>query len=270
MSFELIKNKDNVDIQKMVYSGDKLTPEMAKIPEFLPKKNFSFYIVGLPGSGKSTILNTLLCASGRKKKNSDDKGPCFYYKQFDRVHIFSPSISTQTKPFKLSPERIHPDFDPELLASIIKECCDGANINCMFVFDDVIRAINNNGGENAKVLHKMLLNRRHITHNPDDDDEEAISGCSSIITSQRYNLLPMYIRSSGISHLILLKVTNQKDLKDIHQEVAPELTFDMFKEICKFCWEEPHEFLYIIMGEHPSAKYHKNFDRIKIEEVDLA
>ena len=266
MIFTLKKNKDNVEIETVKYAGDKISDDMKNIPQFLPKKNASFYIVGRPRSGKSTLLYSLLCSDGRKIKNKEKHKAKFYYKIFERVYIFSPSIKTSEKPFPLPPENIFEDYDPEILNALIENLAQDENMNCCFVFDDVIKSLNANGGQNAKLLMKLLLNRRHILYNPNDTDEDHISGCSSIITSQRYNLLPMFIRSSGISHLILFKITNMKDLNDVWIENAPEMDFKQFKRICDYVWDEPHNFLYIILDADITEKFHKNFDRIELTE----
>lgn len=264
--FRLQKNKDNCDIDPIKYAGDRISDDMKAIPEFLPKIGFSFYIVGRPRSGKSTLLNSMLCSDGRKIRNSNQHKSKFYYKIFDKVFIFSPSIKTSTKKFPLPDKNIYDDYDPEILTNLIENISQIENINCAFIFDDVIKTLNKNGGENANILHKMLLNRRHILYNPDDTNEDNISGCNTFITSQRYNLLPMTIRTSGISHLILFKITNQKDLNDVWVENSPELSFKQFKKICEFCWDEPHNFLYMILDEDITRKFHKNFDRIQIDE----
>jgi len=264
--FNIKKNKCNVEIEPIKYSGDRINDDMKSIPEFLPKSCFSFYIVGRPRCGKSTLLNALLCSDGRKIKNKNQHKPKFYYKIFERVYIFSPSIKTSTKKFPLPEQNIFDDYNPIILQELINNIGQDENLNCAFVFDDVIKTLNKQGGENASILHKMLLNRRHILYNPNDEDPEHISGCNSFITSQRYNLLPMTIRTSGISHLILFKITNQKDLTDIWVENANEMTFKQFKKICDYVWNEPHSFLYIILDEDISKKYHKNFDRIEIDE----
>jgi len=266
MNFNIRKNKNNVEIEPIKYNGDRINEDMKSIPEFLPKINFSFYIVGRPRSGKSTLLNSLLCSDGRKIRNQNKNKSKFYYKLFERVYIFSPSIKTSSKPFPLPPENIFDDYDPEILNNLIENIAKDENLNCAFIFDDVISKINKNNGENSKNLHRMLLNRRHILYNPNDLDDEHISGCSSFITSQRYNLLPLTIRTSGISHLILFKITNQKDLNDVWVECANEMDFKQFKKICDFVWKEPHNFLYIILDEDISRKYHRNFDLIELDE----
>ena len=269
MDFEIKKNKCNTQIEPIKYIGDRISDDMKCIPEFLPKTGFSFYIVGRPRSGKSTLLNALLCSDGRKIKNLDQHKPKFYYKIFERVYIFSPSIKTSTKKFPLPEQNIFDDYDSEILTNLINNIAQDENLNCCFVFDDVIKSLNKHNGENSNVLHKMLLNRRHILYNPNDTDVDHISGCNSFITSQRYNLLPMTIRTSGISHLILFKITNMKDLNDVWVENANEMSFKQFKKICDYVWHEPHNFLYIILDDDLSKKYHKNFDRIILSEEYL-
>src|SRR6056300_1744338 len=106
MNFTIRKNKDNVELEPIKYNGDRINEDMKLIPEFLPKINFSFYIVGRPRSGKSTLLNSLLCNDGRKIRNQNKNKSKFYYKLFERVYIFSPSIKTASKPFPLPPENI--------------------------------------------------------------------------------------------------------------------------------------------------------------------
>ena len=125
--------------------------------------NFSFYIVGRPKSGKSTLLHHLLCSDGRKIKNKNLHKPKFYYKQFDKVIIFSPSIKTSSKPFPLPKKNIHDEYEPELLQDVIEEIQDeDQNQNVCMVFDDVIKSLQK-GGENAgRVLHKLLLNRSEL------------------------------------------------------------------------------------------------------------
>lgn len=267
-NFEIEKNKNNVDITTCKYNGDKLNDSMKLIPSPLPKKNFSMYIVGRPASGKSTLLNSLLCNDGRKLKCGGHKSR-FYYKVYDMIFIFSASLATCDNPPKIPENRIFDTFDGELLNEILDLIKEGDNKNCLFVFDDVISSIGKNTNENVNVLHKMLLNRRHITHNEFDDNEEHLSGCSSIICSQRYNLLPLYIRSSGISHLILFKVSNLKDLQDIHIETSSEMDFKLFKKLTDFAWNEPHNFLYIILDAPIEDKFYKNFDKILLTEKDL-
>ncbi len=57
-----------------------------------------------------------------------------------------------------------------------------------------------------------------------------------------------------------------KDLNDVWVENANEMSFKQFKAICDYVWSEPHSFLYIILDEDISRKYHRNFDRIELDE----
>jgi hypothetical protein len=209
--FELQKNLSNTEISHIRYEGDKLHVDMVDIPEFLPKKNFSFYIVGRPKSGKSTLLHHLLCSDGRKIKNKNLHKPKFYYKQFDKVIIFSPSIKTSSKPFPLPKKNIYDEYEPELLQEVIEEIQDeGQNQNVCMVFDDVIKSLQK-GGENAgRVLHKLLLNRREINRLQKKIDELGMT------------LVPkdLYINGQGKVKLTicLSKGKRQYDKREVLQE----------------------------------------------------
>ena len=44
------------------------------------------------------------------------------------------------------------------------------------------------------------------------------------------------------------------------------MDFKQFKRICDYVWDEPHNFLYIILDADITQKFHKNFDRIELNE----
>ena len=115
MDFDIKKNRSNTQIEAIKYAGDRINDDMKCIPEYLPRCNFSFYIIGRPRSGKSTLLNALLCSDGRKIKNKEEHRPKFYYKIFERVYVFSPSIKTSTKKFPLPEQNIFSDYDSDIL-----------------------------------------------------------------------------------------------------------------------------------------------------------
>ena len=68
---------------------------------------------------------------------------------------------------------------------------------------------------------------------------------------------------------MLFKITNMKDLQDVWIETANELTFPQFKKICDWVWSEPHSFVYMVLDEDITKKFHKNFDRIILNEEYL-
>ena len=81
-----------INISKFDFSCDD---EDCSIPEPLPRKSFSMLIVGKPGMGKTNLLLNLITKQGKA-----------FNKKFDKVFIFSPSLSTikGDDPFELIPE----------------------------------------------------------------------------------------------------------------------------------------------------------------------
>ena len=56
---EIIKN-DRIKLKLIRQTIDDLDPDLEKIEEPLPKKSMAMYIVGAPGSGKTSLLLSLL------------------------------------------------------------------------------------------------------------------------------------------------------------------------------------------------------------------
>ena len=64
-----------------------------------------------------------------------------------------------------------------------------------------------------------VLNRRHVMQNPAENGQ---SGLSIIITSQKYNGLPLYLRTN-MSHIVCFATKNQKELSAIKDELLGDL-----------------------------------------------
>ena len=81
-----------IKISKFDFSCDE---EDSSIPEPLPRKSFSMLIVGKPGMGKTNLLLNLITKQGKA-----------FNRKFDKVFIFSPSLSTikGDDPFELIPD----------------------------------------------------------------------------------------------------------------------------------------------------------------------
>ena len=87
-------------------------------PHPLPVKSFALYIVGQPGSGKTTLWNSLLVSHPTKKKPMTPK---FYYKFFDKVFLISNSLqSLNLKLLKLNEDRLYNKFSDDILQNDIK------------------------------------------------------------------------------------------------------------------------------------------------------
>ena len=99
------------------------------IPKPLPQRGgFAMLIVGRPGYGKTSLINSLVCKSGK----------CFNRK-FDRVFIWSPSMITmEGDPYELvPPEQKFEEATFENIQGVLDEIKDTGE-KILFIFDDVI------------------------------------------------------------------------------------------------------------------------------------
>ena len=218
----------------------------------LPKR-FSMYLVGSPASGKTTLLTSLLLAHPTTKNKNANR---YYYKFFDRVEIISGSIQTlPIEKFGLPPDQLHEMYTDEVLADIIVSIHDDENYNSCLVIDDCIRELTRAN----KTLCSTILNRRHITQNP---NKEGNASLSLIITGQKFNMLSLALRSN-MSHVILFKTTNGQELACVKNELMLDLTKSEQQSILDLAWGRPYGFLFIDAFAPKERRYYSNFDLIE-------
>ena len=124
------------------------------------------------------------------------------------------------------------------------------------MLDDCIKDLQGNKSrEISKLLSKMILNRRHITYNKNNTDKRG--SLSVIITSQKYNMLPLEYRTMATT-TILFKTDNLNEKNSIYEELfQSRFTKKQYNEIDNFVYDKPHQFLLI----NDNGIY-KNFDKI--------
>jgi hypothetical protein len=219
----------------------------------LPKR-FSMYICGSPASGKTSLWTSMLLSHPTKKA---PKKPRYYYRFFDNIDLISGSLQTlPIKKFGLPESQLHNKYSDTLLNEIIDDIKADENYNSLIVLDDVIRDLTR-----SKILTSVILNRRHITQNPSEDD---MASLSMMITSQKFNLLPLSLRCN-MSHIILFKTTNNAELRAIKDELMADLNPQQQEEILDLAWSEPYSFLFIDVFAPRNKRYYKKFDLIEID-----
>jgi GTPase SAR1 family protein len=222
----------------------------------LPCKSFMLYIIGSPGSGKTSTMMSLLSSHPTKKKPDTN---CYYWKFFDNIFLISGSLSTLPTNFtKLLPEdKQFNQFSDELVENIVENLYEGDNENSLLILDDVIKDL-----KRSKIMSKICLNRRHCTHNSEKENQ---SGLSIFIISQKYTLLPLEYRNAT-SDFIIFKTSNFTELKRIKEELCTDLTDDEFNSITKSAWKNKYSFLYIKINENKKNKYYSVFDKIIFDD----
>jgi len=252
---KVIPNKQLSHIPPVIMDIDNTNDLPYKVAKPLPAKSFAMLIIGQPGSGKSTLWNSLLLSHPTKKKPDI---PRFYYRYFDHVWLISPSLNTlPLNKLNLNASRMFDSYSDELMEEILDEEKNGDNLNNMIVLDDSVRDLTK-----SKILCKTILNRRHCCQDP---EKEGHAGLSIIITSQKYNMVPMALRLN-MSQVIVFRTENQKELNTIKEELLGDLTKKEQDELLKTAWKEKHDFLYIDSFKPKKERYYRNFDRIEIPE----
>jgi len=223
----------------------------------LPSKNFAFYLVGGPGSGKTNLLMALLMSKPTKKR--PDK-PRYYNRFFDTIHLISGSLQTlPDKVIKGLPEgQVFNKYSDETLNEIITKLAKGPNTNNLIVLDDSIKELTR-----SKTLAAIFFNRRHLTQSGDPEDKHS-GGLSIWTTSQKYTLLPLEVRLAQ-SHYFLFRMRNATEIKRIKEELMTDLSPEEQDEILEIAWEKPHSFLMLDMDQPRESKYYVNFDLIKVD-----
>lgn len=248
----VLKNKILTHVPPMNQKIDDLK-DLPYIPtKPLTPKSPAILIVGFSSSGKTTLWNQLLLSHPTKKNPTKPK---FLYRIFDRIYIFSCSKDTlPLDKLNIPEERIFDKYSNEELKKILETEKEGENLNNLIVFDDCIKG----GIANNSLIHQLLLNRRHITQNP---NEEGQSGLGVLITSQVYNKVDLLLRKN-MSDIFLFQTQNEKELRSIKEELMSDLTPKEQDELLKKAWSKKYNFLLIKGYEPTENRYYINFDKV--------
>ena len=67
-----------------------------------------------------------------------------------------------------------------------------------------------------------------------------------------------------MSHLIIFRTENKKELQSIMTEVMADLDEKTAKSVLNIAWEDDYSFLFIDATKTTKDRYYKNFDKKKI------
>jgi hypothetical protein len=246
------------EIGKAKCDADSLK-DLPFIPAYpLPPKNYAMYICGSPGSGKTNLLLQLLLSHPTKKNKKPNK---YYYGVYDCIYLISASMGTLPANFlnKLDEDRVYSKYTDQVMEEIINNMYEGPNVNNLIVIDDSIRDLNN-----SKILSKLLLNRRHLSHNPNLENDTGQGSCSIMITSQKYSLLHLNHRVA-CSDFMIFKSTNKNEKMRLFEEICFDLDKDTFESMTDEVWKTKYQYLYVKPNNNLNEKYYQNFDSIKFD-----
>ena len=220
------------------------------IPKPLPQKGgFAMIIVGRPGYGKTSLILSLVCKSGKA-----------FNRKFDRVFVWSPSLVTMSEdPFEMIPDdQKFEEATLDNIQEVLDEVKDSGE-KVLFIFDDVIADVRGKGkGAIENLLQKIFFNRRHLAG--------AGGSVSIIATSQTYNKIDPKLRKTA-SHLIQYK-PQKKEVENIHDDII-NLPKKEFMDVLRYVYDKKHNFLYIDTQLEETKQLHKNFNQLIIRSPNI-
>ena len=247
------KNLSNIAITKQSIDDTSDLPYIPPVP--LPAKSFAMLIVAPAGGGKTSFWTSLLLSHPTKKKKDINRA---YFRFFDKIWLFSPSKDTlPMDKLKLDESRVFLKYTDDQLQEILEEEKEGENLNNLIVLDDSIRQIKNN-----KEVQKLVLNRRHLTHNPEEDGK---AGLSVLVTSQKFNGVDTYLRNN-MSDIIIFKTNVKNELEAIKNDVMSDLDKDIQDKLLKEAFKEKYGFLYIKNYMPTKDRYYINFKKVVFDD----
>ena len=247
-SIKEIPYEKPINITKYEFTCDDVDDT---IPLPLPQKGgFAMLIIGKPGSGKTTLILSLICKKGKA-----------FNRKFDRVYLWSPSLITmKDDPFELIPEdQKFEEANLENLSEVLDEIKDSGE-KVLFIFDDVIADLRGKGrGAVENLLQKIFFNRRHLAG--------AGGSLSIIATSQAYNKIDTKLRKTA-SQIICYRNFHKKETESLFDEVIL-IPKKEYTDTLRYVFNKKHDFLYIDTTQQPDKMLHKNFNQLSIKSPNI-
>ena len=241
---KIIERQNNIKVSGTKFkTGDR--PD--NLEPFLNYVNCSA-IIGLPASGKSSLIKTLLY--GTKDSN-------LYNNVFNSVYYISPSM---TMDLNLPDEKIINLGDNDNLAQILQDIIDSeSNLgekddpHRVAVFlDDAVSWLAQDKNF-MKIFKKLCFNGRHILKDN--------SSLQTFIVSQKIKSIPLTIRSQANQVFFFNSTKAEKAI--LADEFLPldKKEADM---IMDFVFDEAYNFMFINLQFPIKLRIFKNFNQLQI------
>ena len=194
------------------------------IPKPLPQPAFSLLMVAPSNSGKSVLLVNML------------KNVMYgYHNVFETIYYISPTVMLDDTLKAIAKDdeivKIHEPEELEMVDHILSDIVkdqkakdEDERKNILVVLDDMISYFSNHS-----VLNNLPALSRHYK-------------ISFIVLTQVFSAYPSRARKN-LSHIIIFKLYNKKDLKAIEEEIGSN--YENFIEDYKKATTEKYNFLYL-------------------------
>lgn len=247
MSIKTIKH-DRLDLKIPEFTCDHgFNPALNDIPMLSHLNGYTFNVIcGRPGSGKTSLLVSMLTGKGKNK---------VYRKCFDNIIVVMPTNSRQSLKkniFEHHPQnKLFDELNLESINKIYEMLEDSVNEepkkNTLLVLDDVGASLKKK--EILYLLKKIIYNRRHLR-------------CHIVTLIQSYISLPLEIRK--LSTNVLMFKPSKVEAENFFRELF-ETQKDMMDKIIKYAYKKIGDYILLNVD---SQKMYKDFDELVVTNDD--
>ena len=235
----VVHHNDKIKLSGLPVSGDKL---LEGIPDGLPREpSMRMLIIGAPGSGKTSLMVSLLQK--------------YYKKKFDRIYLISGSKQTLPEKFltKLDESRVYDTLTIETIDGIIEQI-RGNGLKNLIILDDVVKEMAD--ANIQRRLMQIFYNARHIASNGE-------GGSLAIWTvAQRLYGIPPQLRPAA-SYVIFFNLGSRKETEILYDQFVTFLDRLEFRQLIQYLQKNNrgHDFLFIDVARGSLAR---TFDPIEL------
>ena len=231
-----IERRSDLELKAPDFLCDKCIHPQIVAP--LPSTAHAMLICGAPGSGKTSMMVSLL-----QNKQA-------YKKAFDNVYVIMPPSSARSLKHNIfeKHDKNYADLTYDTLEQILDQLRKSTkeNKNSLVVIDDFGAALKD--GEIQRQLKELIWNRRHLR-------------TSIWIMVQSYISVPLQLRKA-VSHLVTYKPRNKIEFLKIFEELI-QLPKETAEDLMRYVFDERYTFLF---ADCTTGEVYKKFDLIKINE----
>jgi len=211
-------------------------------------------IIGLPASGKSSLIQTLLNGTNTHR---------LYNNIFHSVYYISPSDTININ----IPDEKNINLTEKDVVSVLEEIIENESDlgeedehhNVLIILDDAINWIMGGGNRAKRLFGKLAFNGRHILGK--------YSSVATWVVSQRIKSIPKYIRSMANQIFFFDSTKNEKQiLQEEFMLTNKKETELLFNHI----YDKKFNFLFINLNLPKESRYFKNFNRLYLENLDTS
>lgn len=226
---------------------------------------FSLLLVGPKGSGKGNCTLRLIFGN-QKKKGCQTNHHKFYRHYFDKIYVFSPTWQLDPKMRRCQIPTDQIFEEPEMYTEVISEILEGQVEDIeeegKEEADDILMIFSDLAGHKTFADSKGIMNRLAFNHRH--------YNVSIIIDTQSLRQINNAFRNNLSGIILFAGINNRLELKKIYEEYLGSFTQKEATALLNYTFDSPYAFLYINYQLPKNKRFHKNFNRLRIEGTEMA